>query len=357
MIIQLIDTMNFGGAERVALNYVKALNKASKPVLLVTSRTKGPLLDQLNDSIRVTCLNKKSFFDIRAFYRFYRLVKKCQVTVIHAHGASIYWGTIMKLLLPKLFLIWHVHSEKNSHKQSLFYRLVFKILVKKANLILVVNQSIKKWFLLKNSKLNVHYLSNFILEGDTKISERTFLKGVKSKRVLCLTNLRAEKNHDFLLDAIEIIQKDYPQWTFHIVGRDTNDQYAERIKTKIATGFNDKVFYYGERSDVNHIISQADIGVLVSKFEGLSMSFLEYGYYGLAVITTNVGELPNIIENGKDGLVVDSDNVLSLVNGLKYYLDRSKTRLEHGSALQKKIRQSFSSNTVISQYLTYIYGI
>jgi len=86
-------------------------------------------------------------------------------------------------------------------------------------------------------------------------------------------------------------------------------------------GVADKVFFLGWRSDVPVIIKVSDVMILTSKTEGLPRSILEAMALGVPVISTRVGGIPEVIRDGKDGILIDigdSNGVTKALSELKH---------------------------------------
>ena len=106
-ILQLIDTLRLGGAERMAVNIANVLSEQNYENVLVVTRANGPLAEFFPTKTIYLQLQKKSSFDFISFYKLLNFIKKEKPTVFHAHSTSIYWGILIKLFYPSLKLIWH----------------------------------------------------------------------------------------------------------------------------------------------------------------------------------------------------------------------------------------------------------
>ena len=74
-ILQIIDSLEAGGAERMAVNYANALVDTIEFSGLVATRKEGALLDQMNSNVSYMCLNKKGTFDLKAIFVLRKFVK------------------------------------------------------------------------------------------------------------------------------------------------------------------------------------------------------------------------------------------------------------------------------------------
>ena len=351
-ILQLIDTLDAGGAEKMAVNYANALSERIEFSGLIATRREGDLKKQLNNKVDFLFLNKKSTLDFNSIFKLKSYIKTNKIDFIHAHSSSFFIATCVKIVYPKVNVIWHDHnglSEFLSKRKSLVLKLTsffFKG-------ILVVNYQLKNWALKELNCKKVIYLANFTKFNDTILKE-TLLNGVDGKRIICIANLRHQKNHFLLLEVAEKLQKTFPEWTFHCIGKDFNDDYSNKIKVIIKEKSLTNVFFYGSKNDISNCIKQASIGILTSNSEGLPVALLEYGINNIPVISTDVGEIPLIIKNGVNGFIVPSKNPQLFYKSLKELITNPTSRTSFGIALNKTIIKHNSENAVLNQYIDWI---
>ena len=112
-IVQIIDSLETGGAERMAVNYANALAKEIEFSGLATTRKEGPLLHQINSNVSYLFLKKKRQLDFAALFRLRSFVLKNKVTHIHAHSTSFFLAFLLKIIHPTVKLIWHYHYGNN----------------------------------------------------------------------------------------------------------------------------------------------------------------------------------------------------------------------------------------------------
>jgi glycosyltransferase involved in cell wall biosynthesis len=175
------------------------------------------------------------------------------------------------------------------------------------------------------------------------------LNGVDDKRILCLANLRPEKNHLLLLDIAVMLQQSHPDWTFHLVGQDFNDEYSFKLKKHIIEKSLEKqVFIYGTRPDVAPIINSCSIGVLTSISEGLPLAVLEYGLYNLPVVVSDVGGISTIVDHKVDGFMLPSGALQLFYESLVELIENKNIRLKFFQELKKN-----SEDSVLSTFSTW----
>jgi glycosyltransferase involved in cell wall biosynthesis len=352
-IIQIIDSLEAGGAERVAVNYANTLVNEIEFSGLVATRKEGDLFNQVNPKVSYLFLNKKSQLDFGALFRLRSFVLENKVTHIHAHSTSFFLAFLLKLILPSVKIIRHDHYGNNEFLETRPH-FVLKRTACFFFGVIAVNQKLKNWSQKQLKAKNVIYLPNFPIK-EIDVDEHTILKGAVGKRIVSLANLREQKNHFLLLEVAKKLKQSHSDWTFHLVGKDFEDAYSNQIKELIKQfHLEENVFLYGSKQDVSAILFQTDIAVLTSKSEGLPVSLLEYGWYKKAVVVTNVGEIPMIIQNQKNGFIVDSDEPDLFYESLVDLIADEKLRSDFGNALYNTVQTDYTAESVIKKYLNWL---
>lgn len=349
-IVQLIDSLEAGGAERMAVHFANAMATRVAFSGLVCTRREGLLKIQIVSEVQYLFLAKKSALDVPALVRLRTYCVANQVSHVQAHATSFFTAFLLKLLLPKLKIIWHDHyglSEFLPQRRPQLLRFCSNFF----SGILAVNEVLKKWSKDKLACSKVMYLPNFVT-ADSQIELISPLAGTVAKRILCLANLRPQKNHTLLLKVASMLKVSHPDWTFHLVGQDFNDAYSAQIKqTILDNALEQHVFMYGSRADTAAILQQATIGVLSSNSEGLPLAILEYGLHALPVLVTRVGEVPSVIYNQVDGMTVEVDDAAAFYKSLVELIENPNLRLKFGQALQAKINQFYTEERVMNHFL------
>lgn len=348
--LQVIDTLDAGGAEKLAVTYANALVAETEASFLCTTRKEGMLRNQVAKEIGYLFLNRKSTFDFGAIKRLTKFIKENEIEIVHAHATSFFIVFLARLFYPKFKMVWHDHygnSEFLAQRKSF----VLKIASRWMRGIISVNQQLKDWAIKTLHAKEVIYLSNFPVKNET-VKASTKLRGIDGKRIVCLANLRPQKDHVLLLNAFKQLKK--TDWTVHLVGKDFEDDYSRRIKLQIHDhGLSENVFVYGSREDVSHILSQCDIGVLSSQSEGLPIALLEYGLHELAVLATDVGECKRVVSDETKGFLVPSQDVAVFAEKLLYLIDNKNDRAEKAANIYKHIQQHFAQKAIIQQLTTF----
>lgn len=352
-IVQLIDSLEAGGAERMAVNYANALAAEIEFSGLVSTRAEGSLKSELLDSVDYLFLNKRKTIDKNAILNCRRYCVENKIDIIHAHSTSYFLAVLVKLLLPKIKIIWHNHNGMSLNLPK-YKIIILKLFGKCFSGTIVVNEQLKDWTTEILKIKNVVYLENFSTISN-QIDNSLKLEGSAKFKIICVANLRPEKNHFLLIDVAEKILNNRTDCSFHIVGKDFQDSYSATIKKLvIERSLENTIFFYGAQNNIPSLLLQANIGLLTSNLEGLPVALLEYGMAGLGVVVTSTGAIPSIVENGKNGFLVDVGDFDGYYEALNKTLDDIELRIQMGKMIKQKVIETYSSKVVLTKYLKWI---
>ena len=340
-VLQIIDSLDAGGAERMAVNFANALSEKIEFSGIVVTRKEGVLKKQLSKNVAYFYLNKKKSIDFNSVKLLKKIIIQNKIDFIHAHGTSFFTVFLVKIIHFKIKIIYHEHyGNRASQSQFRNIPLIFCLLF--FNQIVVVNNQLKDWFVKTGFKKTI-FLSNFGSFDENIITE-TKLFGQDNKRIICLANLKNPKNHILLLKTFHSLNLMDENWSLHFVGKIFNDDYSIKISDFINEFYlNDFVYLYDMKSDIKNILSQATIGVLCSTDEGFPVTLLEYGLAKLPVICSRVGFCADIIIDKQTGLLFESDNINDLSLNLKYLVSNLNLRKSLSLNLNAHIKNNFSS--------------
>tara|TARA_R110001583_G_scaffold162719_1_gene314975 strand:- start:29237 stop:30322 length:1086 start_codon:yes stop_codon:yes gene_type:complete len=349
-VIQLIDSLNPGGAEMMAVNIANALAEQGIESHLCTARLEGTLMSKIDESVGCLFLNKKNSFDIKAIVKLYNYIKAHRISIVHAHSSSYFMGFLIKIVRPSIRIIWQDHYGNSEHlKNRNTFPLALISYVFEA--IIVVNTLLYEWAKKELKTKKVSYIPNFATLN-TVLPKATLLHGVKNKRIVCLANLRPQKDHLNLLKAFKLVNEAHTDWTLHLVGLDLKDSYSEEIKLFIKSEhLQNHVFLYGSCADTKHVLEQASIGVLASKSEGLPVALLEYGLAKLPVVITDVGECGKVITHKKHGLVVAPNNAQKLAKEIMNLIEDTNASIKYGVNLYKEVQLNYSKKKYLKNIM------
>ncbi len=148
---------------------------------------------------------------------------------------------------------------------------------------------------------------------------------IKEKSIIFAAHLDENKRADLLLEAWKALKDDFPDWHVTIMGNGDVDGYR---RMSHAMGLGDSVTFTGyiTGKQKNDIWSRASIYCMCSRHEGFPMVVLEAWARGVAVVTTPVGGLPDVIEEGKNCLTFPFGDAEALTKQLRSLMASAELR-------------------------------
>lgn len=346
-VIQVIDSLNVGGAETLAVNIANSLSECNIESHLCTTRKEGELKNNIDKNVSFIFLKRKKTVDFSAILKLKKYIKTHEIQIIHAHSTSSFIAFCIKVLCPEVKIVWHNHTGNYINLKGFKLRFL-KGYSKYFDYIISVNKELENWARTTLKHNNGSYISNFPIFSNKKTN--TTLKGKNDNRIVHIGGLRPVKDHFNLLEAFIIFKKDFPDWTLHLIGKDYQDIYSEKIKNFILKyNLENCVFLYDVQSDIKHILSQARIGVLSSKSEGLPISLLEYGLANITVLVTDVGECKAVVNN--KNAIVESQDSTKFANALKNIITNVSIEKQIRFDLHTSIQNNYSKEKVTQQLI------
>jgi glycosyltransferase involved in cell wall biosynthesis len=161
--------------------------------------------------------------------------------------------------------------------------------------------------------------------------------------------LTAHKDHATLLDAAGIVLRRRPETRFVIAGEGPLRRELEARARE--GGLDGRVVFAGFRSDVDRLLPTFDVFCLSSHLEGLGTSLLDAMAFGLPIVATAAGGIPEAVEDGSTGVVVPVRNPVALAQGLLALLDDPDRRRRLGAAGRKRFLERFTADRMVEDTL------
>jgi len=351
-VMHLIDTLNAGGAERMAVNIVNLLPRDRYRMHLCTTRQEGPLADLVSDDVVRHSLNRRGRFgrfDWRAVRSLIREMKRNEIQILHAHGTSLFMASIAAAFEPHAAVVWHDHWGRNELESRPAW--LYRIAAKRTRAIIAVNQNLVRWSRdqLRIGEGRVSFISNFVCDASSN-GEPLELPGTPAERIVCVANFRPQKDLVTLINAMSLVVRQFPSAHLLLIGDLTDKTYVELIRKRVAEEkLSHNVSFLGQRNDVASILKACDIGVLSSASEGLPLSLIEYGWAKLATVATRVGECADLLDHGSAGIVVSPGSADELAKGLLLLLKSPERRALFGEAFYQHVKRNYNATNAIDQ--------
>jgi len=166
--------------------------------------------------------------------------------------------------------------------------------------------------------------------------------------VVALARLQPEKGIDDLIDAVALLPADMSGVRVVVAGAGPEE---DRLRSRVvAVGLAERIHLLGHRSDIGSLLAAADIFCLPSRHEGLPVSLLEAMQAGLPCLATRVGGIPTVVEDGRDGLLVDAGDPEDLALSLARLAADPEWAHRLGAEAQATVERRFNLEAVASAY-------
>lgn len=345
--MHMIDGLGSGGAERMVVNLVNALPRDRFRPLLCTSRFDGPLAANVNSDVVWLRLNRRHRMDIPAIFRLSQFVTEHDVRVVHAHSTSLFLALAVRAVNRRIAVVWHDHYGPPAGLRR--NKAIYGPAARRADAVITVSETLSEWI---NRDLGVprhriRYIPNFLYRAETS-SSTAKLPGEPGARIVCVARMRPEKDPITLVRSLQIVTRDIPRAHLLLIGPPSNDHYQQAVEAEIGRlGLAPNITWLGERCDVAAILPQCNIGVLSSASEGFPVVLLEYGAAHLPVVSTNVGQCAEILNYGKDGILVPVADPAALAEAITALLISGKDRRRLGERLALRVQERYSAKAIL----------
>lgn len=359
-----LTPIDFGGAERVSLNFLKNFN-ADKfeivPILLTRPweekkyfekeiSKKGLKYHTIPVARRPAKEGRDHFRVVRCCRMLLALLKQERFDLIHTHG---YFTDILGVIAAKVARVPHVstcHGFIQSDKKLKLYNFLDVFLLKYSNRIIAVSDDIKVQLIESGiSKDKIETITNAVvvprLEGNDTEKKHLFLKkyyNAKKGQVVIgyVGRLSAEKGLKYLLKSVLDLKEKSLFFKIILIGDGPERKNLMDLVQK--NHLQQDVVFAGFLEDPGSLLPLFDVFVLPSLTEGTPMAMLEAMSCGLPVIASRVGGVPDVISDNVDGMLVSPGDSLSLAKSILVLSRDQRLRMSMSNNARKKIIDNYS---------------
>jgi glycosyltransferase involved in cell wall biosynthesis len=161
--------------------------------------------------------------------------------------------------------------------------------------------------------------------------------------------LTQEKGHKHLVDAAALVVREVPDARFIILGEGDLRPALERQVKELH--LEKHVLLPGFRADILSFIRSFDLFVMSSLFEGLGTSLLDAMAFAKATVASNTGGIPEVVVDGKTGLLVPPRDHRALAAAIAALLKAPQQREQMGRAGLERVQRLFSAEQMVEKTL------
>jgi glycosyltransferase involved in cell wall biosynthesis len=266
--------------------------------------------------------------------------------LVHVHLASraSFWRKSIVCALASLWrrpCVLHVHggdfSKFYEEECGRIAKAVVRSTLRRAALVLALSEQWRTTLLRICPSARVRVLPNSV-----QLSERsTPATSDTSARILYTGRISVRKGTFDLLEGFARIAGEFPQATLTCAGDGEGEQILARAK---ALGLEGRVACPGwiSSAEVAQELDRATVFALPSHAEGVPMAVLEAMARGLPVLTTPVGGIPEVVQNGRNGILVTPGDIEAIAQSLRTLLASASERVRLGEAARETIEKNFA---------------
>ncbi len=365
-VLHLIDSGGLYGAEVMLLNLVEEQTKLGMhPVILSAGNygcnAKGIETEAIKRNLTLKIFRMKPGLNLIRAWDILCFARKEKFDIIHSHGYkfNVLMGVFPRFIrkIPVITTLHGYVSATNSVSMLKVYQILDRACLRFLDGIVFVSDALKKHPLLKKQSFKK---SKVIFNGLNIDNLNSILSDEESTTLKSLVNvednifyfgsvgrLSPEKGFDILLKAFKLLTLKNENIRLLIVGDGPLDSSLKLLSETLNIG--NKVTFTGFVSPAARIINEVNALVISSFSEGMPIVMIEAGLMEKTIVATSVGGIPSALEEYDSAVLVESNNILSLEEGMSQALKGVQTK----GYCFNKWKEAFAASTMNESYLSF----
>lgn len=362
ILVSMFPPKKIGGVEIASQNIAKCLAKENHEVHVITSFDDGLLKESSGDNYFVHRISypKIRVFGVLIFWlKCFLMIRKINPELTHSQTVQMGMPSFLAKIFCRIPYVVYCHGSE-IYLPWRFKKNISKWVLQNAKAVIVLSKDMKKRVELLGLNINdIFIIPNGINLEDFDVISKDETRdkiGINKSDdvILFVGTLKSVKGIRYLLEAINIIKNNGLSPTLLIVGEGDERKYLEKISVNF--GIVNNVKFVGGKcnKEVFEYMAAADMLILPSISEGLPIVILEAMASGLPVVATKVGGIQDIINDGENGILIDSmdpkqiaDSIIFLLSnddrrGTMSYNNRKKAQKYSWVQITKKIISVYS---------------
>ena len=357
-LLLVINSFATGGAEKLLLESIPIFFEKGIDIhLLLLNGSTHPFLDALKEKncCTIHSLGKGSVYNPIHIIKIIPFLK--QFDIVHVHlFPSLYWVSIAHFIsFSKSKLIYTEHSTKNNRRNKLFFKWIDRLIYKRYTFIVAISkqvfENISKHLIYHNSK-KYKVVQNGInlkrIKNANPYFKSKFFENPNVKIIIMVARFYEPKDHNTVINAIQLLPENI---VLILVGDGILKNESIKLVEKL--NIKNRVLFLDNRNDVEILIKTADIVVLSSRYEGLSLSCIEGMASGKPFVASEVPGLKEVVENA--GVLFPYGDEKALAAILLQLLDNEEFYANTVASCLRKASE-FDIFKMVDEYI-YLYNL
>ena len=364
-ILLAVDSLQVGGAERQVTDLALALRTRGYLVSVACS-VGGPYQRELERAGVVVhvLLGRlvKRRLDAEYAAAFVELMTNLEFDLIHAHLYATQTAILKAAVAARIPLVITEHSE--NRWQSLEQQRIQGLIRAHADAVIAVSRSIAQHLASSgHSSGSLHTIHNARRSRkEHQISRPSAWHGLRGQStelhprtrrrrqlVGVVARLHAEKGVDIFLRAASIISDTHPEVRFTVAGDGPSRRTLETLSKQL--GITERLTFAGCVADARRLIRRLSVLAVPSFTEGSPLVVLEAMAEGTPIVATRVGGIPELIRDGREGLLVPAADRRALASGISSLLEDNDAAERLREAARLRVETDFSHERMVDRIL------
>lgn len=360
-ILHVVHGLPRGGLENGVVNLINRLPHPDFEQAVCCLDKRGEMVDRIERNVPIHVLNRRRH-DLSVPIKLARIIADWQPDVVHCRNWNTWPDTVPAFWLApsRRSLVWSFHGFANGYSFPRRRRLISRLLARGTNRMFgVCRDSARRYADVTGIPVNrfdVVY-NGVDCERFQPAVDRVSLRhslGFHDDELVVLTvaSLTPVKDHAGLLEAAaQLVAKAGRPLRFLFLGEGALRPQLEEQARRL--GITNQVQMPGGSDRVPEYLAAGDLFVLPSKLEGMSNAILEALASGLPVVANAVGGNPELVVDGRCGLLSQQGNVESMVSAMELLVTDDALRRQMGRAARSRAEQVFSIDAMMMAYAEY----
>jgi len=358
-VFHLIAPTHFGGAEKVVLNLAESIDRSRFNIVIGAFVNVHFPKNDFVARIREKQVPLKVFWlkrtcDVGNIPRIAKFIRSRDIDILHTHG---YRSDIVGLLAARITsrpIIATIHGFVPINARLRLYEQADLIALRFFDRILPVSDRIGESLCrsgIGRDRITTVRNAVDINEpgrlGDLRESRHPLKRSDRDVLIGIVGRLSPEKNIPGFLDVARRLAEKYGRLKFVIVGDGPERSCLEGLTMRMK--LDGRVRFTGFVEEMERIYMALDILVISSSMEGIPLTALEAMRHGIPVVSTRVGGIPEIIEHGVNGLIVDAGDMEGLGREVESLVMDSGKYLAISQSARERVRREFNRSLWIEK--------
>lgn len=351
-LLHTISASDVFGPEKTVINECLALRDAgwTAGVINFWDTPDTPIADKMRAAgVDYQCFQTAGKLDLAAIRRLAGTLRRWGRPVVHSHGYKADLYTLLAAKWTRTPVLTTVHGWTSENPRVRLYEKLQARLWRYFDKVVCVSESYRQ--VAENTGTPARRLvvvHNGIRSAyraaqapqEARARARALLGLNEHQPVVAIVGrLSVEKDHKLFVDAAARLRGEFPGGRFLVVGEgEQRETLAQQIH---ALGLQQQVLLLGHRNDVPALYPAFDLLAITSQREGLPNVLLEAMLHGIPAVSTAVGGVPEVIEHGRNGWLVQPGHLAELVTGIATLWRDGPRRLQMAQAAVDTVRQRF----------------